>query len=130
MSLTGERDAACALVHRALPALARHPIYDLGCHEVSARVLRRARDLKGAGEQLEIGLRRAEPFHEHRGRLLHEQSRLTSTRADAPAEREAREAGNAAFRLAGLEVRVATAPLREHGSAVDEPGERGQTRAV
>jgi hypothetical protein len=115
-SLAGEREPAAQAVRRNLPSLERYSVYDLHCHEAAARVLRRAGDLQGARAQLEIGLRRAERFPEHIGRLRHEESRLAAAQGDAAAERHARRAGNAAFRRFGLEVRVRREPVCEYGS--------------
>jgi tetratricopeptide (TPR) repeat protein len=114
MSLRGERDDARALVLAGLPLLAKHDVYDLGCHEIAARVLRRAGDLEGAALQVEAGLERSKEFPTVAATLHLEAARLALARGDAAGERRARERANVAFRRAGLEMRVVHDPVREH----------------
>jgi len=116
LALQGEAAVARDLVREALPTLARHAVYDLGCHAIAARVLRRAGDLDGAAAQVAEGLRRAEPFPELLGAMRLEEARLALARGDAAGEARAREAANAAFRRAGLAVRVRERPVVEHGA--------------
>ena len=131
-SLAGETGPARARVLAALPALARHEVYDLGC-QIAARVLRRAGDLRGAGAQLAEGLRRAASFPELSAMLRLEEARLALARGDPAGERAAREAAHEAFRRAGLAVRVNPEPVREHGTGAaiapqaqpDRPGRGG-----
>ncbi|HBP22173.1 MAG TPA: hypothetical protein DEA08_30880 [Planctomycetes bacterium] len=123
LSLAGEREAARDLVVAALPGLARHAVYDLGCHQIAARVLRRAGDLEGARAQLDEGLRRAADFPPLLGEMHAEEARWARASADEGAEQRAREAANAAFSAAGREVRCSTGAAEEHG--VGGPVERG-----
>ncbi len=120
LSLSGRTRAARALVEGALPALARHDVYDLGCHEAAARVLRRAGDLEGAARQLEEGLGRARAadLPETLAHLQVEAARLAQARGDARGEVRARRAANAAFRRAGLPMRALDGPPAEHGTPV------------
>jgi tetratricopeptide (TPR) repeat protein len=114
-SLGGQVEQAREQLEVALPALARHSIYDLACHEIAARVRRRAGDLGGAREQLAEGLRRAEGFPELRGHLLVEEARCEHAAADPQAASRAAEAARAAFSEAGVEARAPGRPLTEHG---------------
>ena len=116
LSLRGERAAARKLVLDALPALERHEVYDLGCHEIAARVLRRAEDLQGASAQLEAGLARSDDFPTVRGALLLEEARLALARGDRKEEARARRAANAVFVRAGLPMRALRGPVREHAT--------------
>lgn len=115
LSLAGEREAARAQVVEALPALAQHTVYDLGCHQIAARVLRRAGDRAGARTQLDEGLRRAADFPPLLGELHQEEARWARASEDAAVEQRAREAASAAFAAAGLEVRIPRGPTEEHG---------------
>jgi tetratricopeptide (TPR) repeat protein len=115
LSLRGETAAARRLVLDALPSLTKHEVYDLGCHAIAARVLRRAGDLDGARAQVTEGLRRSGPFPEPRAQILLEQARLALAHGDATGEEAAREEANRAFRQAGLELRARSTPVGEHG---------------
>lgn len=123
LSLAGEREAARAQVEAALPSLAKHGVYDLGCHQIAARVFRRAGALEAAAGQVSEGLRRSEPFPELRGMIQLEGARLAAARGDAAGEAGAREAANEAFLQAGLAVRVQEGALAEHGSLSDSARE-------
>ncbi|MGE0708874.1 MAG: hypothetical protein AB7N76_22520 [Planctomycetota bacterium] len=114
-SLRGERAAARELVVAALPGLARHEVYDLGCHEHAARALRRADDLAGAAAQVAEGLLRSERFPEVHAFLRLEEARLALARGDVAGEARARAAANQAFARAGLPERALPDPVREHG---------------
>ena len=121
-SLRGETEPAAQAVRAALPGLARHAVYDLGCHAIAARVLRRAGDHAGAQAQLDEGLRRSEPFPESHATLWVEQARLAQACGDAAAEAAACAAANAAYVRAGLGAdRQLTGPPAEHGSEI--PGQ-------
>ncbi|MEZ0228787.1 MAG: tetratricopeptide repeat protein [Planctomycetota bacterium] len=116
LSLRGKRAEARKLVRQALPRLARHEVYDLGCHEIAARVLRRASDLAGAAAQLAEGLRRSEEFPSVHAALSLEEARLALARGDAKGEKRARAAANAAFERAGLSMRRLTRPVSEYAT--------------
>lgn len=116
LGLRGERAAARALVVAALPSLARHEVYDLGCHEIAARVLRRAGDLDGAAAQLAEGLGRSKEFPAVHAVLRLEEARLALARGDRPGEARARARANEAFERAGLPRRAVSKVVREHGS--------------
>jgi tetratricopeptide (TPR) repeat protein len=108
--------AARDLVVRALPYLAQHKVYDLGCHVSAARVLRRAGDLEGAASQVAEGLERAGRFPELRAAVHLEEARLASAQGDGEGEARARASANEAHREADLIARVLEAPAREHGA--------------
>lgn len=114
-SLDGAEKKARDLVLAALPALERHEVYDLGLHEIAARVLRRAGDLDGAAAQIAEGLKRSPDFPGVHAFMRLEEARLALARKDTKGEARAREAANDAFRRAGLAVRVLTKRVREHG---------------
>lgn len=114
-SLLGETAAAADAVAAALPALAKHDVYDLGCHECAARVLRRAGRLDAATATLAEGLARSTPFPVIHAFMRCEEVRLRRAEGDAAGEQAALEAAHAAFRATGLEVRVGPVP--------PEPGE-------
>ncbi|MCO5164754.1 MAG: tetratricopeptide repeat protein [Planctomycetes bacterium] len=130
LSLLGRREAARALVVAALPGLARHEVYDLGCHEAAARVLRRAGDLEGAARQVDEGLRRGREagVHEACARLHVEAARLALARGDRRSAAGAVRQANAALRRAGLPGRALAGPPGEHGDAVSRPGPPGPRR--
>lgn len=115
-SLGGGEKKARELVVAALPGLARHEVYDLGLHEIAARVLRRAGDLDGAAAQVKEGLRRSADFPGVHAFMRLEEARLALARKDTKGEARAREAANEAFRRAGLGARVLTKRVREHGA--------------
>jgi len=115
-SLLGELEVAADQVEAALPALTRHAVYDLGCHECAARVLRRAGRLEAAAATLAEGLRRSADFPVIHAFMRCEEVRLRRATGDAAGERAAQEAAHAAFRATGLEVRVGPVPA--------EPGSR------
>ena len=126
-SLSGARIDALERVSFALPSLSRYAVYDLGCHECAARVMRRAAHLDEAGAELARGIAQAHGFPEIRGRMLQEQARLAQARADARAARASLEAAGRAFREAGLSVRERSGPLAEYGSQSEcgQPSECG-----
>ena len=117
-SLRGEVARARGWVEEGLPRLRRHPVYDLGCHTIAARVLRRAEAWDDAAAQVREGVRRAEGFPEVRGMLHLEGARLAQARGDGAGAAASRRAANAAFRAAGLEVRVVEGAVPEHGVAL------------
>jgi tetratricopeptide (TPR) repeat protein len=115
LTLSGDTSEAKALIDAALPALEKHPVYDLGCHEIAARVYRRAQAWDAAEAQLKEGLRRSESFHELHGMLLLEAVRLAQVRERGAESARLREDAGAAFGRAGLDLRAPTGPVPEHG---------------
>lgn len=102
----GEVEAAVVLVVSHRPELDAYEVYDLTGHECAARVHRLAGDLASARAELGIGLDKSAPFPEIHGLMLDELERLEHVAGDVGAATEARRRANAAFRAAGLAVRV------------------------
>jgi hypothetical protein len=120
-SLRGNHEKALELARRGLDEVRRHEVYDLACHEIAARVSRRA-GLPEEGEaRFAHGMTLLDRFPVMRAMMLQEGSRLAWERSDrGVAELRCAEA-NGIFTEMGLVARVGRVPLFEYGSIPDRP---------
>jgi tetratricopeptide (TPR) repeat protein len=113
--LQGYPDEARPLVEGGLEGLKRYDVYDLACHEIAARVFRRAGEYKEAERQLEIGLRTAEDFPMLYAMMLQEGSRLANAKGIGAEEERLCRNADYMFEEMGLPARVRNGPVAEYG---------------
>jgi tetratricopeptide (TPR) repeat protein len=111
----GDHATAVALVERGLKEIAELTYYDLGCHEIAARVFRRAGELDRAAEQLEIGFAATTSFRFIRMTLLHELARLRLAHGDSEGMRDAISGANVLAVELGLDARIVKGEIHEYG---------------
>jgi tetratricopeptide (TPR) repeat protein len=125
--LQGDLGEARGLIEAGAEGLRKYEVYDLACHEATARFYRRAGELDEAARRAAYGLSAADRFPTLRAGMLQERARLATAEGDPAGEVRYRGEANAIFERTGLGARVRAEPVVEYGAMF--PVDRG-TRAA
>lgn len=112
-SLRECHEEALQLAEDGMRRLQRFEVYDLECHEIAARVARRAGEIDEALLRLEKGLERTRPFPILHAHMLQEAARLSLTMGNDAAEPLRR--ANEIYAEMGLIPRIRMEPVVEYG---------------